>query len=141
MAETFIKNFAQLDTKQETKIELMKHMGNVHLMVNNICDVYFQKMRRQVYVTPKSFLSYLNSYKDLYIKKYAELDVQEKSYKIGLSKIQEATVSIGKMEIGLKEEEGLLKEASEKTDRLLEDLEKESKKAKSKNDEVETTTI
>ena len=130
MAETFIKNFAQLDTKQETKIELMKHMGNVHLMVNNICDVYFQKMRRQVYVTPKSFLSYLNSYKDLYIKKYAELDVQEKSYKIGLSKIQEATVSIGKMEIGLKEEEGLLKEASEKTDRLLEDLEKESKKAK-----------
>ena len=130
VAETFIKNFAQLDTKQETKIELMKHMGNVHLMVNNICDVYFQKMRRQVYVTPKSFLSYLNSYKDLYIKKYAELDVQEKSYKIGLSKIQEATVSIGKMEIGLKEEEGLLKEASEKTDRLLEDLEKESKKAK-----------
>ena len=72
----------------------------------------------------------MNSYKDLYIKKYAELDVQEKSYKIGLSKIQEATVSIAKMEVGLKEEEGLLKEASEKTERLLEDLEKESKKAK-----------
>jgi len=34
------------------------------------------------------------------------------------------------MEVGLKEEEGLLKEASEKTERLLEDLEKESKKAK-----------
>lgn len=105
-------------------------MGNVHLIVNNICDIYFQKMRRQVYVTPKSFLSYLNSYKDLYIAKYEELDVQERSYKIGLSKIQEASVSIAKMEIGLKEEETQLKEASEKTERLLEDLEKESKKAK-----------
>ena len=98
-------------------------------------------MRRQVYVTPKSFLSYLNSYKDLYIKKYAELDVQEKSYKIGLAKIQEATKSIALMEVALKEEEGQLKDASEKTDRLLEDLEKESKKAKQKSDEVETTTI
>jgi len=68
------------------------------------------------------------------------LDVQERSYKIGLGKIQEATVSIAKMEVGLKEEEAQLKEASEKTERLLEDLEKESKKAKQKNDEVEATT-
>ena len=44
------------------------------------------------------------------------------------------------MEVGLKEEEAQLKEASEKTERLLEDLEKESKKAKQKNDEVEATT-
>lgn len=44
------------------------------------------------------------------------------------------------MEVGLKDEEAQLKEASEKTDRLLEDLEKESKKAKQKNDEVEATT-
>lgn len=44
------------------------------------------------------------------------------------------------MEVGLKEEEAQLKEASEKTERLLEDLEKESKKAKIKNDEVEATT-
>lgn len=65
----------------------MKHMGNVHIMVNNVCELYFQKMRRQVYVTPKSYLSYLNSYKELYLKKYAELDLQESSYKIGLSKI------------------------------------------------------
>lgn len=49
-------------------------MGNVHLMVNTACELYFQKMRRAVYVTPKSFLSYLNSYKDLYIEKYQELD-------------------------------------------------------------------
>lgn len=108
----------------------MKHMGNVHLLVNNVCEIYFQKMRRQVWVTPKSFLSYLNSYKDLYLKKYEELDIQERSYKIGLSKIQEATISIAKMEVGLKEEEAQLKEASDRTEKLLEDLEKESRKAK-----------
>ncbi len=47
-------------------------------------------MRRAVYVTPKSFLSYLNSYKDLYIDKYENLDKQESSFKVGLAKIKEA---------------------------------------------------
>lgn len=74
MAETFIKNFKELDTKSETKVELMRHMGNVHLMVTEVTDIYFQQMRRQVYVTPKSFLSFLNSYKGLYLEKYQELD-------------------------------------------------------------------
>lgn len=80
-------------------------MGKVHLMVNEVCELYFQKMRRQVYVTPKSFLSYLAAYKELYLIKYNELDIQENNYKSGLSKIQEATISISQMEVGLKEEE------------------------------------
>lgn len=54
----------------------MKHMGNVHLMVTKICDVYFNKMRRQVYFTPKSYLSYLEAYRKLYLIKYKELDQQ-----------------------------------------------------------------
>lgn len=53
----------------------MKHMGNVHLLVQTACDLYFQKMRRQVFITPKSYLSYLNSYKQFYLEKYMELDV------------------------------------------------------------------
>jgi len=114
-----------LDTKEETKTELMKSMGNVHILVNTACDLYFQKMRRQVYVTPKSFLSYLNSYKGLYMEKYKELDIQGNSFKIGLNKIQEATVTIANMEVGLKEEENQLKEAAEKTEKLLLNLDKE----------------
>ena len=30
VAETCIKNFKELDTKPETKIELYRHMGSVH---------------------------------------------------------------------------------------------------------------
>lgn len=72
-------------------------------------------MRRQVYVTPKSFLAFLNSYKGLYMEKYKELDKQESSYKIGLEKIGEATIAINYMEEDLKKEEVKLKEAQEKT--------------------------
>ena len=62
-------------------------MGNVHNLVIQICDVYFQRMRRQVYFTPKSYLGYLASYKKLYSGKYKELDVQQSNFKIGVKKI------------------------------------------------------
>ena len=54
----------------------MRHMGNVHLMVTDICGTYYSRMRRQVYFTPKSYLNYLSAYKKLYLEKYRELDQQ-----------------------------------------------------------------
>ena len=90
----------------------MRHMGNVHHLVTAVCDVYFQKMRRQVYFTPKSYLSYLNAYKKLYLLKYTELDVQESNFKIGVNKINEASTAIAEMKLILSEEEVKLKEAS-----------------------------
>jgi len=59
------------------------------------------------------------------MEKYKELDIQGNSFKIGLNKIQEATVTIANMEVGLKEEENQLKEAAEKTEKLLLNLDKE----------------
>ena len=62
-------------------------MGSVHIMVNDICTLYAKRMRRFVYVTPKSFLSFIGFYKELYIDKYSALDKDEKNFKIGLAKI------------------------------------------------------
>ena len=138
VAERFITEFKELDTPENVKQELQKHMGHVHIMVNDICEVYFQKLRRQVYVTPKSFLSFIESYKILYMKKYyEELDVQESKFKVGLQKIQEAQEAIASMSITLSKEEEKVKEASDKTEILLKDLEKQNIKAKAKQDEVE----
>lgn len=38
-------------------------MGMVHRMVVESCSDYFVQMRRRVYQTPRSFLSFLGSYK------------------------------------------------------------------------------
>lgn len=49
------------------------------------------------------------AYKELYVSKYyGELDIQEKNFKIGVDKIDEAAVSIAIMEGKLKEEDVLL---------------------------------
>lgn len=100
----------------------MKHMGNVHLMVSDVATLYFQRMRRQVYFTPKSYLSYLGSYKKLYLTKYKQLDQQESNFKIGVQKINEASESIAEMKKILSQEEVKLKDATEKTEKMLKDL-------------------
>lgn len=118
----------------------MKHMGNVHLIVTEVCEKYFQKMRRQVYVTPKSYLSYLNSYETLYRQKYVELDRQESNFTVGVKKIDEASESIKEMKKALSIEEVQLKEATEKTETLLRELEVEQKGAEKMEAEVSAIT-
>jgi dynein heavy chain len=52
-------------------------MGKCHDLVTEVCGIYFQRMRRNVYVTPKSYLSFIDLYKDVYQKKYDGIDVEE----------------------------------------------------------------
>ena len=75
VSSTFIDdpNFP-LDTPPETKQALCRHIGTVHRMVSTVCEMYFQRMRRHVYVTPKSYLSFLTAYKKVYAEKYQYLE-------------------------------------------------------------------
>lgn len=54
---------------EEVKNSLKLMMGHVHVFVTAACSEYFEKFRRHVYVTPKSYLSFIQAYKQLYQKK------------------------------------------------------------------------
>ena len=54
-----------IDCDAATKECVMVHMGTVHKMVVESCSEYYTKMRRNVYQTPKSFLSFLQDYKNM----------------------------------------------------------------------------
>lgn len=58
-----------MDTPDDTKDMLILHMGTVHALAVKVCDEYLEKMRRYVYQTPKSFLSFLAFYKVTYGEK------------------------------------------------------------------------
>jgi dynein heavy chain len=66
-----------MDAKQEVRSSLEKHMGKVHDLVSEVCEIYFQRMRRRVFVTPKSYLSFIDLYKDVYKNKYEAIDVED----------------------------------------------------------------
>jgi len=61
----FLSEF-EIECSDKIKLELMTHMGKVHNMVTEVCTLYYQQMRRHVYVTPKSYLSFIGAYSELY---------------------------------------------------------------------------
>ncbi|PNH08753.1 Dynein gamma chain, flagellar outer arm [Tetrabaena socialis] len=121
----FIDEFSMACPK-EIKNQLKLLMGHAHVFVTNACKEYFEKYRRYVYVTPKSYLSFLQGYKELYAKKWSF--TKELAYQIeaGLQKMFEAKADVNKMKaelavknqdlaVSAKEAEALLKQISEST--------------------------
>ena len=73
-------------------------------MVNDVCGLYYNKMRRHVYVTPKSYLSFIESYKAVYQDKVGLLEIQEKRVALGLSKLKQAETDVKLMQETLETE-------------------------------------
>jgi dynein heavy chain len=135
VSHKFLNDFT-LDCTKDVKIEVEKHMGKVHDLVTEVCEIYFQRMRRYVYVTPKSYLGFIDQYKTVYKTKFDNLNTEEKNITKGLVRLKEAAEGVEELKIDLKKEEIKLKEASDVTDKLLKELEVENKKAKIKEVEV-----
>jgi dynein heavy chain len=135
VSSKFLSTF-KMDCTKDIKAELERHMGKCHDLVTEVCEIYFQRMRRHVYVTPKSYLSFIELYKQVYRKKYDGIDVEESNIVSGLSKLKEATEGVEILKIDLKKEDIMLKEAQEDVEKVLKELEVENRKAKIKSDEV-----
>ncbi|GBG77441.1 hypothetical protein CBR_g23890 [Chara braunii] len=121
VAAKFISSF-QMESTQKVKEELIDHMAYVHNTVTAVCSDYFDKYRRHVYVTPKSYLSFINGFKSLYSKKYSE--IKELSDKIvnGLGKLNQAKTDVRRMKVELAAKHVSLAEAQKVSETLLKEI-------------------
>ena len=101
------KNF-QVEATKEVEENLVSHIASVHNLVTEGCDLYFQKYRRAVFVTPKSYLAFIKGYKDVYNSKLKELTIQENNVKLGLKKLAEAEVDVAEMQGVLEAQESIM---------------------------------
>jgi dynein heavy chain len=120
----------------KTKDNVMTHMGNVHNMVVQVCDEYFKSMRRNVYQTPKSYLSFIASYKVMYLEKLAEIEEKEGRVNLGLEKLIKGAEDVELMKIVLADEQIKLDKATRETAKMLESLEVSSSEAKAEGEAV-----
>ena len=86
----------ECDAKVEKK--LVVHIATVHDLVTDACDEYFQKYRRNVFVTPKSYLAYIKSYKATYKSKLEQISIQQRNVETGLKKLKEAEVDVVRLQ-------------------------------------------
>ncbi len=135
LSKAFIQNF-HVECTPQVKDGLMTHMGMVHSMVTDVCDEYFVKMRRRVFQTPKSYLSFIQNFTGLYSGKLAELKQKEGRVNLGLQKLIQGAQDVEDMKKVLAEEQIKLDVATRDTDKMLESLEVSSAEAKRESDKV-----
>merc|ERR1711957_1144241 len=74
--------------------QLYNLMGNIHDSIQTVCEMYAARMKRYVYVTPKSYLCFIEEYIKIYVKKKAEVLTKKTIINNGLSKLDEASEDI-----------------------------------------------
>ncbi|XP_073529664.1 dynein axonemal heavy chain 8-like [Phyllobates terribilis] len=78
----------------EVKSRVIETMGVIHDKMSEICESYFNRFRRRTYVTPKSYLSFINGYKSIYAEKWKHITEQSELMNKGLFKLSEANESV-----------------------------------------------
>ncbi|XP_040553568.1 dynein axonemal heavy chain 8 isoform X1 [Gallus gallus] len=136
VASYFLSDFNMV-CSASVKTQVVETMGLFHDIVSESCENYFQRYRRRAHVTPKSYLSFINGYKEVYAEKLASINEQAERMQIGLAKLMEASESVAKLskELAVKEKE--LAVASVKADEVLAEVKVSAEAASKVKNEVQ----
>ncbi|KAL4552567.1 hypothetical protein Ndes2526B_g02495 [Nannochloris sp. 'desiccata'] len=106
----------------EHLFSLQKLMSWVHTRVTKACQQYHLQYRRAAHVTPKSFISALEGFHQLYSSKLAHLRNTMARLDAGLNKMNSAKDDVGKMRIELAKKDKQLVIAGAEAERLLAEI-------------------
>ncbi|XP_069769396.1 dynein axonemal heavy chain 5 isoform X5 [Narcine bancroftii] len=121
VAQHFLASY-KIECTAHVKQSIVNTMGTLQDTVAEKCVEYFERFRRQTYVTPKSYLSFIGGYKTIYGEKFAHVEMLSDRMKTGLAKLMEAEVSVNELSKQLVIKEKDLAVASKKADEVLQEV-------------------
>lgn len=87
---------------QEERDAIVKFMPFSFGCVDEFSAIVFQKEKRRVYTTPKSFLELISLFKGMLAKKREEIQDNKEKYEKGVLKLQETGEQVAELEENLK---------------------------------------
>lgn len=118
VAQKYLGDMDMVCTDQ-VRADVVNHVAFAHDLVNETCVNYFGQFRRRTHVTPKSYLSFLSSYKALYQDKKKSVGQMADRMNTGLAKLVEASSSVADLQVELVVKEKDLVVASKAADVVL----------------------
>lgn len=121
VAQHFLSSYDMACTPA-IKQEVVQAMGVFQDQVAETCVNYFDRFRRSTHVTPKSYLSFIGGYKNIYSEKKAQIGELANRMNSGLQKLIEASASVAQLSEDLAVKEKDLEVASAKADKVLQEV-------------------
>ncbi|XP_025766322.1 dynein heavy chain 5, axonemal [Oreochromis niloticus] len=118
----FLSQYQDLRCSEDVKQSVVVTMGTFQDLVAEKCGEYFERFRRQTFVTPKSYLSFIDSYKLVYTEKIAHVGTLAERMQTGLCKLMEAEQSVSQLSEELLVKEKELAVASQRADQVLQEV-------------------
>lgn len=109
----------QLVCTDKVKDQVIDIMSWIHESVQELCISYYDRFRRVTFVTPKSLISFLESYKLLYKDKQDHIVIMSERMSSGLDKLDEAGASVAILKKDLIEMNKVIAIASEEAEEVL----------------------
>nr|XP_041630529.1 dynein heavy chain 8, axonemal-like isoform X2 [Drosophila kikkawai] len=113
----------QLVCTENVKEQVIDIMSWIHESVQETCISYYDRFRRVTFVTPKSLISFLESYKLLYKDKQDHIVIMSERMSSGLDKLDEAGASVAILKKDLIEMNKVIAVASEEAEEVLANVE------------------
>ncbi|CBH18135.1 dynein heavy chain, putative [Trypanosoma brucei gambiense DAL972] len=95
---------------------------DIHTAVIEVAHEYWEELRRRYYITPTSYLEFIDFYKDLYTTQRKLLEEQLSRVINGKEKMKETDETIAKMRVEIETKRPLLEKASKETEEVVADL-------------------
>nr|XP_023488506.1 dynein heavy chain 14, axonemal isoform X2 [Equus caballus] len=98
VANSFLKEKVDLENRENLKEKLAPTCVQIHKSVKDLSIKYFGNTRRHFYITPSSFLRFMDTFAHILRSREKEMQTQRNRFSMGLSKILEATTLVTDMQ-------------------------------------------
>jgi dynein heavy chain len=120
-----------------TSTSFVKSVACIQSFALQSAEILLQKFGQSTYFTPKTYLTFLDTFVELYLKKFHHISSQSIKVRGGLEKLLSAVQDVAKMKLALKDVEKSLSVTRVRTSELLRNVTASTTRAEKDRIEVE----